>query len=257
MSRSSYSYGGGGGEDDDDEDGDAVMVNGGGDARFEDDEAEVDKDNNNNDDDGEELFFPPCSPIPFRRRGDNNEEGEEGIDQEEEDDDVVDFDGSWLEKMYFERDCSNNISKSLRVVPLEDVQVFFINQTWHVFINQTWHASLSFVHFLQVVSGRDGYSYFFTSMAEGPMLSSMAMQQILVLLHVIHSFIPEECILETDVLKPSFDKAGGLEKLLETLPISEEEWQHIKNRKRQIARMPLSDIPRQDFSHNQPATLLV
>ena len=98
--------------------------------------------------------------------------------------------------------------------------------------------------FKQVVPGRDGYAYFFTSMAEGPMLSSMAMQQILVLLHVIHSFIPEECILETDVLKPVFDKSNGLEKLMESVPISEDEWQHLRNRKRQIARMQLRDIPR-------------
>ena len=95
-----------------------------------------------------------------------------------------------------------------------------------------------------MVPGRDGYAYFFTSMAEGPMLSSMAMQQILVLLHVIHSFIPEECILETDFLKPVFDKSNGLEKLMESVPISEEEWQHLCNRKRQIARMQLRDIPR-------------
>ena len=61
---------------------------------------------------------------------------------------------------------------------------------------------------MQITSGRDGYVYFFTSMAEGPMLSPVAMQQILVLLHVIHSYIPEDCILETDLLKPTFDKNG-------------------------------------------------
>ena len=100
----------------------------------------------------------------------------------------------------------------------------------------------------QVKPGRDGYVYCFTSMAEGPMLSSMAMQQILVLLHVIHSFIPEECILETDLLKPTFTdsaKGGdsGLEKLLELIPLSEDEWKQEKQKRLQTSRMRVCDIP--------------
>jgi hypothetical protein len=162
-----------------------------------------------------------------------------GGDEEDEDgENQADFDAAWLEKMYYDRDCSNNISKSLRVVPLEDVQVMTKHCIGNVQQRTDYYKK-------QVVPGRDGYAYFFTSMAEGPMLSSMAMQQILVLLHVIHSFIPEDCILETDTLKPFFDKAGGLEKLVEWIEMSEEEWMYMQNRKKQIARMPLSDIPRQ------------
>ena len=161
--------------------------------------------------------------------GNNDDDYEDGdVEVEDEfmlqgDDDDGDegANGKWRERMYYDRDCSNNISRSLRVVPLEDVQIS---------------------------PGRDGYAYFFTSMAEGPMLSSMALQQILVLLHVIHSFIPEECILETDLLKPFFDKAGGLEKLMEYIPITEDEWKQAKNQKKQIARMCLNDIPRYYFA---------
>jgi hypothetical protein len=55
-------------------------------------------------------------------------EGEENKEDHEEDAaDAAAFDSllhpsSWMEKMYYDRDCSNNISKSLRVVPMEDVQ---------------------------------------------------------------------------------------------------------------------------------------
>lgn len=97
--------------------------------------------------------------------------------------------------------------------------------------------------FSQVVPGRDGYCYFFTSLAEGPMLSSMAMQQILVLLHVIHSYIPEECLLETDLLKPSFDKQGCLVKLMEKIPIPDDKWEAEQNKRRRMCRMTLDDIP--------------
>ncbi len=76
------------------------------------------------------------------------------------------------------------------------------------------------------------------------MLSSMAHQQILVLLHIIHSFIPEECILETDLLKPTFDKSGGLEKLLELVPLSKEEWQQELSRQARCSALAISEIPR-------------
>jgi hypothetical protein len=50
----------------------------------------------------------------------------------------------------------------------------------------------------------------------------MALKQILVLLHVVHLFIPEECIIETEFLKPTFDKQGGLEKLRKKVQMTEE-----------------------------------
>jgi hypothetical protein len=66
-------------------------------------------------------------------------------------------------RMYRDQTCINNISKSLRVITMKDAQI---------------------------LDGRDGYCYFFTSLAEGPMLSTMAMTQIHVLLSIIHSYIP-------------------------------------------------------------------
>ena len=158
----------------------------------------------------------------YNMQYEDDDEEEEGNHAAADDDDNDDFnndpsENEWREKMYYDRDCSNNISRSLRVESIQD---------------------------LQLVPGRDGYAYFFTSLAEGPMLSPMALQQILVLLHVIHSFIPEECILETDLLKPTFDKNGGLEKLVEHIPISDDEWRQLKNRKKQISKMLLCDIPR-------------
>ena len=122
--------------------------------------------------------------------------------------------------MYHNPICINNISRSLRVVQMKDAQI---------------------------VEGRDGYCYFFTSMAEGPMLSSMALQQILVLLHVIHSYIPEECVLETDILKPTFDKTGGLDKIMEKVELSESEWERQQAKKREFSDVELSKISRYPF----------
>lgn len=75
------------------------------------------------------------------------------------------------------------------------------------------------------------------------MLSLMAMQQILVLLHVIHSYIPEECLLETDLLKPTFDKSSCLDKLMEKIPISDAKWAAEQISRRRMAGMTLKDIP--------------
>ncbi len=47
-------------------------------------------------------------------------------DDDDDDEDAFDMGAesqAWKEKMYYDRDCSNNISKSMRVVPIEDVQV--------------------------------------------------------------------------------------------------------------------------------------
>lgn len=81
--------------------------------------------------------------------GDKHNIGESEEDPREE----------YRKRMYTDPICINNISRSLRVIPMKDAQV---------------------------VAGRDGYCYFFTSMSDGPMLSSMAMQQIQVLLQKTH-----------------------------------------------------------------------
>lgn len=150
----------------------------------------------------------------------DNEGDDEGGYKSFDEDEIMDADPSQLlekrrKDMYHDPTCINNISRSLRVIPMKDAQV---------------------------KPGRDGYCYFFTSMAEGPMLSSMALQQILVLLHVIHSYIPEECVLETDLLKPSFDKSGGLDKIMEKVHITDADWQREQAKRRQFAEVQLKDI---------------
>ena len=122
--------------------------------------------------------------------------------------------------LYTDPDCSNNVARCLRVVRMSDIQT---------------------------VPGRDGYTYFFNSVAEGPMMTAMTLKQILVLLHVIHSFIPEECILETEFLKPTFNKQGGLEKLVEQIPMAEEEWQSRVESFQSVVDLPIYDVP-MDFT---------
>jgi hypothetical protein len=112
----------------------------------------------------------------------------------------------------------------------------------------------------QVDPNVDGYVYCFTSVADGPVLSQMALKQILVLLHVIFSFIPEECILETEYLKPTFVwgsssssassgasgggvGGGGLEKLQKKVPMTAEEAERAQELRKKLASMPLCDMP--------------
>lgn len=47
-----------------------------------------------------------------------------------------------------------------------------------------------------------------------------------------------------EALKATFDKAGDLEELVEHIPVSEEEWQQVQIKKKQIASMKLCDITR-------------
>jgi hypothetical protein len=96
---------------------------------------------------------------------------------------------------------------------------------------------------VQTQPGYDGYVYCFTSSVEGPSLSQMALKQILVLLHVVHSFIPEECIIETEFLKPTFDKQGGLEKLRKKVPMTEEDARQAEILRQNISSVPVSDMP--------------
>ena len=135
-------------------------------------------------------------------------------------------------QLYYDPDCCNNLSRSMRIVNLPDVQVD---------------------------PNTDGYVYCFTSVADGPMLSQMAMKQILVLLHVIFSYVPEECILETEYLKPTFDtkesdggsggsgsaggSSAGLEKLQKKVSMTADESVRADELRRKLASMPLCDMP--------------
>ncbi len=75
-------------------------------------------------------------------------------------------------------------------------------------------------------------------------MTSMTLKQILVLLHIIHSFVPEDCILETEFLKPTFNsKQGGLDKLVEQIPMSPDERQQCHNLQSQVASLPICDMP--------------
>lgn len=65
----------------------------------------------------------PPSPVPSWRQPSEDVVVAEGAD---DDAFVLGTESqAWKDKMYYDRDCSNNISRSLRVVPIEDVQVQF------------------------------------------------------------------------------------------------------------------------------------
>ena len=97
--------------------------------------------------------------------------------------------------------------------------------------------------------GLDGYVYFFNSVAEGPMMSTMTLKHILMLLHIIHSYVPEQCIVETENLKPTFDKQGGLELLTERVQMTHEEWQELSSKQEDYSQLALHDVPA-DISFN-------
>ena len=64
-----------------------------------------------------------------------------------------------------------------------------------------------------------------------------------VLLHVLHSFIPKECVAETDLLKPLLDKKGsGLDKIMEKVEMTDAEWQRELGKRRQFSEKELRKI---------------
>lgn len=64
-----------------------------------------------------------------------------------------------------------------------------------------------------------------------------------VLLHVLHSFIPKECVAETDLLKPLLDKKGsGLDKIMEKVEMTDAEWQRELGKRRQFSEKELCKI---------------
>jgi hypothetical protein len=131
-------------------------------------------------------------------------------------------------QLHDDPDCCNNLSRSLRVVKTDDVRID---------------------------PNEDGYTYWFVSPADGPVLSRMALQQILVLLHIVHSFIPEKCVIETEYLKPTFDKGSssssfsesggmaGLEKLERKIPMTEDEAREYEEIRQKLNAMPVSEMP--------------
>lgn len=154
-------------------------------------------------------FNNPSSQLP--ELGGEDDEREAGED-----------DASIMRKqMYYDPDCNNNVARSMRIVSMEDVKID---------------------------PNVDGYVYCFTSVADGPVLSQMALKQILVLLHIIFSYVPEECIVETEYLKPTFDRSipnggGGLEKLQKKVPMSMEDLANAQEVRQKLSSMPLCDMP--------------
>jgi hypothetical protein len=74
---------------------------------------------------------------------------------------------------------------------------------------------------IETLEQGDGMPYFFLSEAEGPMLSSMATKQILVLLHMLHSPISGDHVMETMLLKPTVNAENNLEKLVEIVNVGD------------------------------------
>lgn len=126
------------------------------------------------------------------------------------------------EALYMDPRNSNNMSRSLKIVDVEDVRR---------------------------LGAVDGYMYTFISEAEGPMLSSMSQKQILVLLHVLNSPLHSTHVVETECLKPVFSPVdGSLEKLVETQRLedrdgaSRDEEEHGKILSRAVDEIPSDTV---------------
>ena len=119
------------------------------------------------------------------------------------------------EQMQLDPQCNNNQSRSLVMVDIRDVQVD---------------------------SNCDGYTFYFTSVADGPVMNKMTHQQIMCLLTVIHSFIPRECILETEHLKPVFQN-DGLHTLYRKVVLTEEELEQERHNRENSKGQLLCDMP--------------
>jgi hypothetical protein len=108
---------------------------------------------------------------------------------------AIDVDEERLaEELYKNRNNGCGMQKSWKMVNLEDIEQMGIN---------------------------DGMPYFFLSEAEGPMLSGMALKQLLVLLHMIHSSISGDHVVETLTLKPTINADNILEKLVEVKDVGD------------------------------------
>jgi hypothetical protein len=96
---------------------------------------------------------------------------------------------------------------------------------------------------VQVDPRVDGYVYCFTSVAEGPVFPRELWMQLLVLLHVLNSFIPQECILQTEYLKPFLHSHCGLEKLIQEVELPEHMARQARELRDKLAKMPISQMP--------------
>jgi hypothetical protein len=120
-------------------------------------------------------------------------------------------------QLYNDPDNCNNLSRNIRVIT---------------------HISDAQVH-----PDYDGFIYCFTSPAEGPTLSRMAWLQIMCLLHIITSPVPESCVLETDFLKPTFNKHKFLEKISKRIPLNSDEARETRKTRKELNAQELQDMP--------------
>jgi hypothetical protein len=89
---------------------------------------------------------------------------------------------------------------------------------------------------VEILKENDGMPFFFLSKADGPMLSVMATKQILVLLHMIHSPILAEHVIETEDMKPTINADGYLEKLVEKLEVGDNPYKFVGDYDEALAR---------------------
>ena len=69
-------------------------------------------------------------------------------------------------------------------------------------------------------------------------------KQLFMLLNVLHSFIPEECIVETGTMKPKINaQTGGLELLQQRIPLTEEEARNLTATRKMLAGKAMDELP--------------
>lgn len=71
----------------------------------------------------------------------------------------------------------------------------------------------------------------------------MCLKTILFLLHVIRAFIPEKCIVPTEMLRPTFDQQKGLDKLMLRTPVSENDALELQEKMQHLSSLPISEVP--------------
>jgi hypothetical protein len=171
------------------------------------------------------------------------EEDEGGVgggdddDDDDEDEDEMDFPEieDVPDSVYNDTRNSNNMSRSLKVVDSGKI-MHMSDQVppLRAIFWATWPNNTYF--------GQDGYTYCFLSEAEGPMLSSMAKKQILMLLHVINAPVHRKHVVETKELKPHFCQSDKtLEKLI--LSVFPGAGADLEDNIRHNIDAPVNDIP--------------
>jgi hypothetical protein len=114
-------------------------------------------------------------------------------------------------------------------------------------INNSNNASRTFkwtpIESVQENTTRDGYTYAFMSLAEGPMLSTKAKEQIMVLNYILETPPSRRRVLNTDSLVATFDSDNQFETLTERIRLEHNEMDIMQGGRDICESMRVDAIP--------------